>query len=412
MKEIPDNKYDEVFDILDIRRRMNNTVAMYDMVNNTAGRNIYGQEVAQLRTILWPRIDESDRRFFKLWSEEYAYLTQPNDRLRMLFHANQVLQEIIVQDGTRSYEAFENETGGILSDYIKKELTDGRGFSLLIKAPPRSSKSWSGIRIAGNVSGTNFEIGTPEKPKDVLYTDFMFHQRRAERRESGTLPFSTEMIDEGIEVMDAMRGVWDESIQSMIKIMKTGFFENWLLIVVTPDESDIAKRVRTSFNAVLEPYYDERDLKIGDVRRNKNWNANTGYSSWKFHANDARIKVVGLGKITKINIKKPDAKTIELYETLSKHFKTKIQERESVNSVKREMKTHREDVVQMKAEEFLNDPEKLSKVTGSMGYPTGDLVDDFSKLGISASRKIAYRMKKILKAKEVKDDSVDKTGKA
>jgi hypothetical protein len=409
LREIKDNKYEDVLEVVYLKQLTAKTLSQFDLVNNTIGRNIFAQQIRQYKSILSPRLDKSDRRYFQIWADEYDNAIQANEQLRLLFNAQDTLNEILVQDGSRSYEAFENDEGGILSDYIKSELADGRGFSLLIKAPPRSSKSWTANRLASNVSGDKFEVGTPDKLGDVLYTDMMFHTRRKQRRENNTLAFSTVIIDEGIEVIDSMRGIWDESIQSMIKIMKTGFFENWLLIVVTPDESDIAKRVRDSFSAVMEPYYDSQSLQVGDIKRNKNWNEKTGWSSWKFHANDQRIKIHGLGKITKVNVMKPPQKIIDLYEPLSQYYKLKIQGREASNAEKRELKTNRADLIDSKVKELLQDREKLAKTFGSMGFPTADGVNEVVKLGIGASRHISTRLRKVLKAEkeEMKKDGVD-----
>jgi hypothetical protein len=415
IKPLSDEEYNQDIDIINIRQRLIQTTSQYDMVNNVAGRNIFAQEVRMLLSIIWHKLDESDRIYFKMMADRFTKAVKANQQLRLIYHQHDTLQEILTHNKLRSYEAWEDDDGGSLSEYIKNELADGRGFSLLIKAPPRSSKSWTALRIGLNVSGKQFEVGSPEDPKDVIYTDYAFHQRRKQRRKEGTLSFSTVIIDEGIEVVDAMRGIWDESIQSIIKILKTGFYENWLLIVVTPDESDIAKKVRNSFHAVLEPYYDDTALEEGDMKRKKNWNEKSGYSTWKFHANDERIGIHGLGKITKINIMKPKKEVTDPYIILSKFFKDKIQVREEIKSEKREVKVgDREGVIKSKIDEILNNPAVRKEVSGVLGYPTAELVQTYFKLGQRPSVSISSRAKKALmereKPKVEVKDGVDKTG--
>jgi len=393
LREIKDTRYDENTDIIYLKQLTHKTVSDYDLINNTIGRNVFAQQVRQLKSILVNRLDRSDRQYFNLWNQQYQEAIDANDSLRMMFQAEDTLNEVLSDSKQRSYEAWEDDNGGILSEYIKGELAIGRGFSMLIKAPPRSGKSYCGLRLCSNVSGDNFEIGSPDESKDIVYTDNMFHTRRTFRREHNILAFSSMMVDEGIEVMDSMKGIWDESIQSMIKTLKTGFFENWLLVVVTPDESDIAKRVRQSFHAIMEPYYDNTELTMGEIKRNLNWNTKTGFSTWKFHSNDERIKVHGLGRISKINIKIPPKAITEPYEILSQYYKTKIQNREAAKAGFREYKHNPQDFVNAKVDELLNDQVKLESTYGEHSLPTIDNVSNVLGIKFTAARRVTSRLK-------------------
>lgn len=331
LKDISSFKYNIDYDLVGLNQGIIETLNKYDLANELKGLNIYTAQLRSLQSKLLPRMEDDDRIFFKLINHRITNSQSIEDKLQYLYQEYDTLNEVLTHSKTRDYQAVEDEKGGILSEYIRSELDEGKSFILGIFGKPRSGKSYAGMRIALNVSEDRFEIGDSQlDTKDVIYKTEKYYERREHRRKNNTLTYSTQQIDEAIGMVDADKH-YDEEVRGLIHSVKTQQVEGNLVIFVTPREGDVAKKLREEFHAILEPFYDYEEETTFDIKKHKNWDKRTGFSKWQFTIIDQDLRKripVALGRVNQILIKIPPTEMVEKYEALSRPFKVEVQSRE------------------------------------------------------------------------------------
>ena len=420
LHEIQDNKYDKYEELLHINLNINKTASDYDLINERRGRNIFNQQITTLQSKICSQFDIDDVVYMDFWLTKYAKAEDENEEIQLLYDKLMMLNNIIHQtSGNKIYEAYEDDRGGVLSEYMRNELESGRGFTLLITGKPGVGKSFASIRLGINTSGERFKIKVIEtdsegrimkKDSDLMYTDKEYYLRREERRKDKTLDKSTQIIDEGLEATSSLKGHWDESIKDIIKTIRTQRFENTVLIVVSPEESDIVKKLRDSFHATLEPWFDSTGSNKLDLKTVENINERTGYSSWKFYLREKNLDKgkrlsVGLGRVSKINLLKPPEDVMTDYKRISEEYKRGVQATSLSKAEERDFKSNNKNWVTEKVDELMLIPGWMNKVQSPEGRITITAVSEHFGVKNYIGQKLRNEILKRVNNGEVRKDT-------
>jgi len=354
LSQMRELEYDRDQILFYLQKDLNEKILSYDLGVSQTGRNIFAEGIRLVESNISALItDRDDEIYLDNLEEEYDRTVDIDSEVNILFERYGHLNRILEGVRQKPYVALEDETGGVISQYIKNRiLTRDQNFILGIFGPPGAGKSAAGERIGMNTSG----LGELFNLDDVVYGRDLYLNALVNRREAGKLKGSTQIIDEGGCDLDAMTW-WDQEVQGSIKVLRTQRFQNTLTIIISPEYKDIVNRARGLFHAVLIPWYEMGGQRM-ELTDNDNIDQGRGISTWRFLTLDTdpitgdlykkRLKVAG-GYVKKVELQRPPKRFEDSYKRKSMKEKNKIldreHERQSRTKLREGLATDRQDIV-------------------------------------------------------------------
>lgn len=343
LTEMKDVEYERDQLIFYLQKDLNEKILLSDLGTSQGGRNTFAQGLRTLQSnITGLIVDQDDKEYLRLLSEEYGRTSDIDDQVNILFDRYDLLVKILEGAKQKEYVATEDESGGVISEFIRNRiLTRDLNYILGIFGPPGSGKSTAGGRIAKNVTRdkTLFDLD------DVIFGKEKYLDRIKLRRDNKILKGSVQIIDEGGSDLDAMTW-WERDVQGAVQVLRQQRFQNTLTVIISPEYKDIVSRARGLFHAILIPWYDWKTPKM-ELSDNDNIDERRGMSSWRFLTLDVdpitgdlykkRMKVAG-GYVRKVEIRRTAKRFETGYKVKSQKEKIKTQDRELEKYKKKRLK--------------------------------------------------------------------------
>jgi len=403
LQDLREIKYDKDTLIFFFQTRLHEIPLKYDLGNSRTGRNFFASGLRNLQSLARSRIDSADdiEVLGEQW-EEYDNLIDGSEETIKLYEISDLLNQILDGTSLRSYLALEGDKGGIISEMIRRRIIPhNRNYILGIFAPPGSGKSFAGMRIATNVSGPG---GFDDK--DIVYTTEEYYDRVDYRDRKKIIKGSTQIIDEGGNVADAMTWM-EETVQGVVRVLRTQRFHNTLTIIITPEIKDIVTRARGLFHGILIPKTNLTNTDKGyGLTEADNIDDKRKISSWRFLSFDIdpitgkiykkNIRVAG-GVVRKVEITLPPQELIEQYEKKSQKYKRAVRHREKEVAQQKRLNNATESDIEKTADEIIKHADDYR---GERSRISSSAIEVKFGVGGRVAQKIKYKVLQKLKEKD------------
>lgn len=247
--------------------------------------------------------------------------------------------------------------------WIKQRIKNNKNAIILIVGPTGSSKSYDALSLCEQIRdyfGVNF------KPNDNIAFDFLKFLENT-KKDNNVKPGTPFLFEEvGAASSGASAQSWQSNINKLFNsFMQTARHRNQILIMTTPNYSNLMKGARELVHMLLETDIIDFKNKIAYVKPYIiQTNPRTGKQYFKY----MRLTVDGIRqKLTRVGFKIPSTETISEYEDLKLKFSNKL-ERDMINKLKKPIKRATKDQIKVsKIEKFKKKGLKNTEIANILG---------------------------------------------